>query len=124
MALNNLDVTQLLPTRLERTLGMPAEGPKAIPIPLDFSAFTDYAIDYSNQQKLGFLSMVQTVWVDNSLNAAVLNITIPATQQILKIPAGVQGYFTVLCPNPCKMSFNSTGGVKCQVTLLNFPIFV
>jgi hypothetical protein len=107
---------------LERTLGMPAEGPKAIPINLDFTSETAYTFDYTSMQQRTFISMVQTVWVDNSLSAAVLTITIPSSQQTLKIPAGIQGYFTVICPNPVKISFGSTGGVVCQVTLLNFPV--
>lgn len=107
---------------MQRTLGMPEEGPKCIPIPLDFSVATVYTLDYMNFQQLGRFSMLQTVYVDNSLNAAKLNITIPALNQVLKIPAGVQGYFPILCPNPIKLSFDSTGGVLCQVILLNFPI--
>ncbi len=107
---------------LERTLGMPQDGPKCVPIALDFNAFDTYVLDYGQMQQRNFLSMVQTLWVDNFGNAAVLTINVPATQQRLVIPAGVQGYFTIVCPNPIKISFNSTGGTVQQVILLNFPI--
>jgi hypothetical protein len=107
---------------LERTLGMPAGGPKAIPITLDFGAQTQYVLDYQNMQSRNFFDMCQTIFVDNSLSATVLSVTIPAVNQALKIPAGVQGYFTVICPNPLKMQFDSAGGVVCQVILLNFPV--
>jgi len=107
---------------LERTMGMPPQGPRAVPIALNFADFDTYNLDYSNMQNQGFLSMCQTLWVDNYANGQVMTITIPASQQTLKIPAGVQGYFPVICPNPIKMTFNSTGGVACQVALLNYPV--
>jgi len=111
------------PVVLERTLGVPAEGPKCVPLSLDFTATTLYVLDYGNLQSRNFLSMCQTLWVDNSLSATVLTITIPGTAQVLKIPAGVQGYFTCLCPNPIYITFASTGAVICQVTLCNFPVW-
>jgi len=117
----NLEAQNLTPQQLQRTLGMPVGGPKCVPINLDFSVSTTYNLDMSNVQSRGFFDMVQTVWVDNSLSDVILTITVPNTQQTLKIPAGIQGYFSVLAPNPVRMQFDSTGGVVCQVTLLNFP---
>lgn len=107
---------------LERTLGMPEEGPKCIPIALDFASFDTYILDYSNMQQRAFFGLLQTLWVDNFGNGAVITITVPATQQRLVIPAGVQGYFTIVCPNPIKISINSTGGTVQQIILLNFPV--
>jgi len=111
------------PVILERTLGVPTEGPKCVPLNLNFAAATSFEIDYSNMQSRAFLGMCQTLWADNSLSATVLTIFIPGTAQTLKIPAGTQGYFTCLCPNPIHMIFSSTGGVVCQVTLCNFPVW-
>ena len=108
---------------LERTLSVPPGGPKCLPINLDFAAQTSYDLDYSNQQRLGYLDMCQTLWVDNKSSAVILYITIAGSQQVLQIPAGIQGYFTCLCPNPIKMNFASAGGTVCQVTLLNFPVW-
>ncbi len=119
----NLSQTASSPVILERTLGVPPEGPKCVPLNLDFSAANFYEIDYSNMQSRAFLSMCQTLWVDNSLSATVLTIFIPGTAQTLKIPVGVQGYFTCLCPNPIHILFSSAGGVVCQVTLCNFPVW-
>jgi hypothetical protein len=120
-----MSTSQIMPipaTILERTLGMPVEGPRAIPIGLDFSATQSYALDYSNYQQRGFISMVQSVFVDNSLSASVLSILCPATNQTLKIPAGKQGYLPIVCPNPVKLTFSSSGGQFCYVALLNFPV--
>ena len=121
---NSITLSQMnAPTiPLERTLGMPPEGPKCLPVSLDFSISLSYELDYSNMQSRAFLSMVQTLWVDNSLSAQPLDITSPQVGQVLKIPAGIQGYFTVICPNPIRLIFASTGGVLCVVILLNFPV--
>jgi hypothetical protein len=120
--MSNLNQTALGPVNLERTLGMPSEGPKCVPIALDFTTITELRLDYQNMQARNFLSMVQTLWVDNFASAVVMTITVPATSQVLKIPAGVQGYFPVLVPNPVKIIFQSTGAVALQVTLCNFPV--
>jgi hypothetical protein len=100
---------------------MPGEGPKAIPINLDFSIVGTYVLDYSNMTRRNFFSMLQTVFVDNFTSGSILTITTPI--QVLKIPAGVQGYFPIICPTPIILRFDSAGGVLCKVILLNFPVF-
>ncbi len=118
----NINAPNLTCLQLQRDV-MPAEGPKAIPINLDFTATTEYDLDYSLQQAQSRFSCVQTIWVDNFGNSAILQIQIPSSQQTLQIPAGVQGYFTVIASNPIRMIFSSTGATRQQVTLLNFPVF-
>ena len=110
------------PTVLERTLGMPDGGPRCLPLPLDFAANAEWVLDYGNMQQRNFLNMVQSVWVDNSLNGSILAITVPGTNQVLKVPPNTQGYFPLIVPNPLKLVFDSAGGVLCQVILLNFPV--
>ncbi len=115
-------LTPIPPTILERTLGMPPEGPKCIPITLDFSVVATYSLDYSNMGYRGFMSMVQTIWVDNSLSADPFLIIVPATNQTIKVPAGVQDYYAVMVPNPVKISFSSASSAVCVVLLINFPV--
>lgn len=117
-----LSAAGLSTQQLQRTLGMPEGGPKCVPIRLDFSVAPSYSLDYSNQTQLGYLDMCQTVWVDNYGNAQVLSISVPGTQQTIQVPAGAQGYFPILCPNPIRLVFSSTGTTVQQVTLLNFPV--
>jgi hypothetical protein len=119
----NLNAGRFASVPLQRTLGVPEGGPKIVPIILDFSASSSYFLDYSNQMVMGFMDMVQTLWVDNFGNTQILKITIPASQQVLQIPAGTQGYFPCLCPNPVKIQFDSAGATVQQVTLMNFPVF-
>jgi hypothetical protein len=117
-----LQLAPTSPTILERTLGMPPEGPKCIPFTLDFSVADTYALDYSNMGQRGFMSMLQTVWVDNSGNGLPTLIIIAATGQSIIVPAATQDYFAVMCPNPIKISFQSAGAVAVPVLLLNFPV--
>lgn len=117
--------TQLSPTSatiLERSLGMPPEGPKCIPFTLDFATTDTFNLDYSNMGQRGFMSMVQTIWCDNSLSGTPVNLICPATNQTIKVPAGVQDYFAIMCPNPIKLQFISAGGVVVQILLINFPV--
>ena len=113
---------QNAPTVLERTLGIPDGGPRCLPLSIDFAATPEWILDYGNMQQRNFLNMVQSVWVDNSANAAILSITVPGTNQVLQVPPNAQGYFPLLVPNPLKLVFDSTGGVLVQVILLNFPV--
>jgi hypothetical protein len=117
----NINCQNLPVTELQRAL-VPDGGNKCVPITLDFAANATYNLDMQNFQALSYLNMVQTVWVDNFGNGSILKITIPASQQVLQIPAGVQGYFPVLCPNPVRMQFDSAGGTRQQVILMNFPV--
>jgi len=107
---------------LERSLGMPPGGPKCIPLTLDFSAATSYSVDYTNMQQRNFFDMVQSVFVDNSLSNQILTITVGAFGQVTKVPAGVQGYFPLLVPNPIKLDIACSDPVLCQVILINFPV--
>jgi hypothetical protein len=122
-AVSAINAKELPALGLQRTLGMPPGGPKCIPIRLDFVTSATWNLDYSNEMNLGKLDMVQTLWVDNFGNGQILKITVPGSQQVLQIPAGIQGYFPVLCPNPVRITFESTGATVQQVTLINFPVF-
>lgn len=101
---------------------LPPEGPRAVPLLLDFSQTQEYDLNLQNMQSRNFLSMVQSVFVDNSNNASPLSIAFPNTGQTIKLAPGRQGYFVVLCPNPSSVSFISAGGVVVTVFLLNYPV--
>lgn len=109
--------------QLERTLGMPSEGPKCIPITLDFTAQNTYVLDYSNQQARGYIAMIQTIFCDTSTSAVNLVVTSNGSRQVLKIKAGTQGYYPILVPNPINLSFSCPGGPSdVRIQLLNFPV--
>lgn len=101
---------------------VPAEGPRAIPIPLDFSIVPEYDLDLQGLISRNFISMIQAIYLDNSGNAASMSVYFPNTNQTVTIAPNRQGYRSVLCPNPAKMSFLSQGGVLVNVELLNYPV--
>lgn len=113
---------QQLQTVLNQNQFVPDEGPKAIPLRLDFSATDTYTLDMQNFEALGNISMIQCIFVDNSDNGNPLVITTNAGQRII-VKAGTQGYFPVLVSNPVKLTFFSTaGGPIVPLFLLNMPI--
>jgi hypothetical protein len=98
------------------------EGPRAVPVILDFTQTPEYDLDLQNVMQRNFLSMVQAFYVDNFGNSASLVINIPNTNQYIYTKAGAQRYVMALCPNPARLRFISTGNVKVTVYLLNFPV--
>ena len=103
---------------------VPDEGPKAIPLLIDFSgATTEWDVDLTNQQQQQYISMIQTLFIDASLSADDVFVTFPITGQKIQAKAGTQGYYNVLCPNPPRMMFTGTADTQViPVFLINVPI--
>lgn len=122
MANVNLDVNQAARYSVMGAM-VPPEGPRALAVGLDFSATTQYSLDLQNIQQRNFFSMLQSLFVDNSLNPSSLTINFPNTGQNLIFEAGEQAYIGVLCQNPAKLVFTSAGNVAgIVVYLLNYPV--
>ena len=100
----------------------PSEGPKAIPLNLDFSAQPSYLVDLSVQQYQTRFSMVQTVFVDLSQTDSILTILVQGTNQIIVVKGRTQGYYNVLAPAPTRLLFSSAAGILIPVALINVPI--
>ncbi len=102
---------------------VPAEGPKAIPLLLDFTAAQSLEVDFSalySQQKIAY---VQTLFIDNSNNTAILSIAAGAqSNQVIKVPPGAQAYLPILEPNPPRFVISTTGGVAVQAQFINVPM--
>lgn len=101
---------------------VPDEGPKTVPLFLDFAANADYTLDMSLFQERDFMQLVQTIYVDCSKSASDITITIGQSNQIIIAKAGSQGYYPVLVPNFTRIDFASAGGVMIPVYLINVPI--
>lgn len=101
---------------------LPEEGPRSIPLLLDFTAFATYELDAELLQARGFLSMVQSLFVDASGGKDIV-VTINGTGQVIIAKKDTQGYYSVLVPNPVRMTFTSTGGVAgVRIFLINVPV--
>jgi hypothetical protein len=102
---------------------VPTEGPKGIPILLNFSSSAQYTLDLTLQVDQKKISMVQTVYVDASSATDDLSITINGTNQVVIAKAGTQGYYQLLVPYPPRFTFdNSSGSDLIPIILLNVPI--
>lgn len=102
---------------------VPCEGTKVFPFNLDFTAGKNaYSIDLTSQYNQKQFTTLQTVYIDNSNNPAILQIVCSVTGQVITAPALSQGYYAILQPSPPKLIAQTLGGVVVLIQLLNFYI--
>lgn len=111
---------------------IPHEGGKALALPiLDFSQANQFFMDAELLGQLGFMSMVQTIFIDMSTSDISLQVTFNGSQQVIVAKGRTQGYYTCMAPNPVKLTFlcpggpgldPTTGRVGIRIWLLNVPI--
>lgn len=121
-----MSVKKIVPLQNNRTYNFdaPCEGAKTIPLLLDFGAFTEYDVDCSQLTQQSQISMIQTIFVDTSNNAAAMVIAVDPNgiNQVIVANGNTQGYYPILAPNPLLITFSSTSGVVQKVQLINAPI--
>lgn len=105
-----------------QNLLVPPEGPRAIPLLLDFSLSEAYSLNLQNSQELLRVSMIQGVFIDNSQSAANVLVSCPITGQVIVVAPGHQAFKTLFCPYPSQINFFSAGGIVLKFQLTNFPI--
>jgi hypothetical protein len=102
---------------------VPGEGPRAVPVNFNFANAATFTLNYSNQQNLGLISMVQTVFVDNSNSDVAVLLTFGGVNQTIIAKGRTQGYYAVCASNPFYLSITSPGSNSTvTVILLNFPV--
>ena len=103
---------------------VPCEGAKVIPLLLDFSANAEYDVDLSMFEQQAQISMLQGIFIDNSASTTAMLVTIDANglNQAVVANPNTQGYYSVLAPNPTRLSFVSSSGIVQRVHLYNVPI--
>jgi hypothetical protein len=101
---------------------VPREGPRAVPLQLDFTATTTAEVDFTLGSAQSRISGVQAVWIDNTENSDDLVIVAQVTGQRLVIPANSQGSFPVIGAIPPKFALSTGGGVIIESLWLNVPI--
>jgi hypothetical protein len=100
----------------------PKEGPKVIPLNLDFAALVTYTIDLTTQQYQTRISMVQTVYVDASGTDSQIEITVRNVNQVIIAKGRTQGYYSILAPAPTILDISSLADAIVPVHLINVPI--
>lgn len=98
---------------------VPKEGPLVVPNFVDFTAFTTYQLDLTYQQQGGRISMIQTLYVDNSNATVPLFITVATSGQTIKIPANSQAYVPLTVTNKLAVSLTSSANLVIPVFVIN-----
>lgn len=101
----------------------PAEGPKTLPLTLDFTSTANQFV-LQTQQLLysGAMSSLQSAIVNNTANSQALTITVSISGNVITIPAGDMQTVTLLAPSMSTLTFASTGVAVVTVQLTNFFI--
>lgn len=104
------------------------EGPRALAVALNFTGgATSAFIDLTQQtQPPAQLSIIQGMFVDNSLGTVVLRMQQQQSRQVIAIGAGQQMYVPVLSTIPPQFNFvganNASPGIFVPVFFYNVPI--
>lgn len=102
---------------------VPPEGAKSLAVNLDFTSASSVLVDLTITTAQVLISTVQAIFADNSGNDAELIVTSAATQQVLRIPPGAQGWFSLVATNRPKLTFATPAGIGIiQCLLLNVPV--
>lgn len=104
------------------------KGPKVINLPCDFSASgiptSGFPVDLTPYFQKKYFLTVQTLYLDNSLNNGFAAVFNPTFNQSFSLPAGYQGYFSIISANMSSGKFyvTSTGTGVVNVGLINVQI--
>lgn len=100
------------------------EGPKILPIlNLSFATIERYLLDFSNQMKVGRMSLVQSAFIDASdlgNNPGGLLVEFQGTGQHIFAASQTQGYYPVLASDPLRVVFECHAGGEATIILCNF----
>lgn len=101
---------------------LPTDGPLSVPVSVDFSVNPTQTIDFQQLMVQRKITMVQSVYVDNSANSDPVKITVVGgTNQTLEVPPQSQAYLPVVAPVPVVFQVASSGGVVVNFLFNNFP---
>lgn len=102
----------------------PAQGPKALPVTLDFTVDTTIVIDFTAAEESNGISFVQSVWVDNSANPNALNLFFDVTQQNIVVPAFAQSVFPIIATlkSKCTASTLAVVPTLLRAIFVNVPM--
>jgi hypothetical protein len=105
-----------------RNTKLPDEGPRTIPVTVDFSKGQTQSIDLQQLIVQSKISMVQSMYVDNSANNAAVTFVISGTGQTLVVPATSEAYLPILAPSPAVITVSSDSSEAIGVFINNFPV--
>lgn len=102
---------------------IPQEGPRIIPIVVDFSQGQSQLLDFQQAFALKRISNIQSAWVDNSATNIPVVITIANTGQNIIVRGRAQGYIPLLAQAETKVTVTSVGNTGVfRISVANVPI--
>lgn len=102
---------------------IPAEGPRAVGFQLDFIDFNENLIDFTYAYEQKQMTVVQSVWIDNSANDTALTLaSLNPPFQTIVAPAFSQGSYPVIAAIRPKFAISTNGNCIVPVIFLNVPI--
>jgi hypothetical protein len=114
-------------------LAVPLQGSRIVPVDLDFTATGSnglpIAFDLAQEEERGALDMVQSVFIDNSLNAQSIRLTLAGVGgagHTIGLPANFQGYFPLPVEGIARFTASTTGLIIIPMIFYNvaLPYFV
>lgn len=100
----------------------PTQGPKVVPVPLDFSLQQSFTIDLTQSARLKQIDIIQGVFFDNSLNTTPLTIVTKTTNQNLSCPGSSQGYLPLFAGDTPIFTVTCQGGHRATIFFNNIPL--
>jgi hypothetical protein len=98
-------------------------GSTAIPIVLDFTTASSFVIDWTGQNWQGFVTTIQTVYVDNTQNTGPLTISGNPLNQGISVPGGAQAFLPLTVVNPPKFTVSvANGNGVARLIFMNVPM--
>jgi hypothetical protein len=102
---------------------IPSEGGRAVPLALDFSSNNSWTINMTQLLSMKVIDVVQTIYIDNSLNSVSLLVNSSISNQNITVPPYSQGYYPILVPNNATLTFTCIGGlINTPIFLINIPL--
>lgn len=102
---------------------LPKQGPICVSFNVDFTTAKNQPVDLTLLSQNDTLEYVQGFFVDNSKNAAPLEIQVAEVQRIV-VPAGKQAYLPAFVPNDGLFTLSTTPAVNLIIPFIvtNVPV--
>lgn len=103
---------------------LPPEGPKVYPFVLDFRTQGSNTIDMIAEIQRGFISFVQGLFIDNSLNGQQLTAVADQTNHSIIVPPNSQMFMPMFISDSARITFTTTpaGNLTVPIEVTNVPV--
>ena len=102
---------------------VPCQGPRALPVSLNFTGGPVYTLDYTIQQRIGLFSECQFVFIDASQVDNPVTVFFLGSNQAIIAKGRTQGYYPVCAPNPFKCQISCPGSAAIVNLIFgNYPM--